>query len=563
MSNRYEITSLIEKDHLGEVFLATDVTLQRKVVYRKFQAGSKKKNKKKKILPASFGQYTGRLCALQHPNLLPIYDIDQNDEGCFMVTQFMEAESLVDRLLRGPLSQVGVHNMVTDLLDAFHSMHGVGVYHGALRSDSVKRLARVRGGHRYLMVDLGLEKISSMLTGRKDVTGDTVLTAPELLDGKGEADARSDLFALGQLCYICLAGGHPMSGSSPEECAELYRHGGMADLKDYVDGVQPDFADWIMALIESDPERRLASASDALAALQKITLNAPMPNVAGLTQAVAEVAAYVPTPISQAVTVFVPPEKSSVVDQFKTLPKNTRLMIGLGAAVLSLLLIIALSTVFRGDGAAASQAQVSSVSHDGPAFLHPVTMVHVLRDGEPYHVNLDSGDTLDWTLINGVPSSSKRLDHKDGTYITSVFTRGDYKEYPMPNAPLQFTANSDSFSPRGAMTDVERGLAEFGDGWDVMLRVPKKHSGPLLVTFYLLVDSCDFKIELKTPDAKEVVNFKVNYAEVGATPGVIKVPLEISEPTPGGFYSIKILSSSQDLTQEFGMGLNAIQVQRP
>ncbi len=328
--------------------MALDVTLQRKVVYRKFQAGSD--TKKKNNLSASFGQYTGRLCTLQHPNLLTIYDIDRNDEGCFMVTQFIEAESLLDRLLQGPLSQVGVHNMVTDLLDAFHSMHGVGLYHGALRSDSVKRLARVRGGHRYLIVDLGLEKISSMLTGRSDVLGDTVLTAPELLDGQGEADARSDLFALGQLCYTCLAGGHPMSGSSPEECAQVYRNAGMPDLKEYADGVQQDFADWIMVLLDSEPERRPASASDALATLQKISLNAPMPNVAGLTQAVAEVAAHEPTPISQSVTVFVPPEKSSVLDQFKSLPKNTRLMIGLGAAVLSLLLVVVLSTVFRGDG---------------------------------------------------------------------------------------------------------------------------------------------------------------------------------------------------------------------
>jgi hypothetical protein len=141
-----------------------------------------------------------------------------------------------------------------------------------------------------------------------------------------------------------------MSGSSPEECAQVYRNAGMPDLKEYADGVQQDFADWIMVLLDSEPERRPASASDALATLQKISLNAPMPNVAGLTQAVAEVAAHEPTPISQSVTVFVPPEKSSVLDQFKSLPKNTRLMIGLGAAVLSLLLVVVLSTVFRGDG---------------------------------------------------------------------------------------------------------------------------------------------------------------------------------------------------------------------
>ena len=570
MSNRYEITSLIEKDRLGQVFLAQDVTLQRKVVYRKFESDSKAKGDQKD-LPASFGQYTGKLCALQHPNLLTIYDIDQNKEGHFMVTQFIEAELLVDRLKQGAMAQVGVHNMVTDLLDAFHAIHGMGLFHGALRSDSVKRLARVRGGHRYLIVDLGLAKISSELSGRTDILGDTVLTAPELLDGVinatggggGQADARSDLFALGQLCYICLAGGHPMSVSSPEECAQMYQNGGMPDLKEFAEGVQPDFGDWIMTLIAADPEQRPASASDAMASLQKITLNAPAPNVAGLTQAVVEVVSLDPAQqiqVSQSVTVSALPEKPGLLSQFKSLPQNTRVMLGVGVAVLSLALIFVFTSVFRGD-ADTSKAGASSASHDGPVFLHPVTTVSSLSGGTPHHVDLDASGTLDWTMGKGA-SFSDREDHNDGTYITSVVTHGDYKEFQMPHAPLQFTGNAAASSPRGAMTDVGRGFAEFGDGWDVMLRVPKKHSGPLLVTFYLFQDGCDFSIDVKMPDSGEVVNLKVNYAEVGSTPGVVQVPLEIIQPAPGQFYLIKILSTSEDLTQEFGMALNAIHIQQ-
>ena len=562
MSNRYEITSLIEKDHVGEVFLAQDITLQRKVVYRKFEVDQKIK-KNRKGHPASFAQYTGRLCALQHPNLLTIYDIDRTEEGYFMVTQFIEAELLVDRLKQGAMAQVGVHNMVSDLLDAFHAIHGVGLFHGALRSDSVKRLARVRGGHRYLIVDLGLEKISSVLGGSSDVLGDTVLMAPELLDsnGGGQPDASSDLFALGQLCYISLAGGHPMSGSSPEECAQMYRNGGMPEIKGYAEGVQLDFADWIMGLIASDPKHRPASVSDAMASLQKITLNAPMPNVAGLTQAVVEVVTGDQTQISQSVTASTELGKPGLLNRFKSLPQNTRVMVGVGATVLSLVLIFFLSSVFRGD-TAASQAIISSASQGGPVFLHPVTKVSNLGVGEPRQVDLDTRDTLDWTLIKGVPSSSDRVDHKDGTYITSVVVHGDYKEFQMPHAPLRFTGNAATSSPRGAMTDVSRGFAQFGDGWDVMLRIPKKHSGPLLVSFYLFQEGCDFSIDVQMPNSGELVNLKVNYAEVGATPGVIKVPLEIIHPVPGKFYLIKILSSSEDLTQEFGMALNAIHIQR-
>ena len=336
----------------------------------------------------------------------------------------------------------------------------------------------------------------------------------------------------------------------------------MPDLKEYAEGVQPDFADWIMGLIASDPEQRPASASDAIASLQKITLNAPAPNVAGLTQAVVAVVPRDPAQqaqISQSVTVSTEPEKSGLLSRFKSLPQNMRVMIGLGVAVLCLALIFVFTSLFRGD-ADASKAGASSASHDGPVFLHLVTTVSGLSGGTPHHVDLDASGTLDWTMSKGA-SFSDRVDHKDGTYITSVVTHGDYKEFQMPHAPLRFTGHAAPSSPCGAMTDVGRGFAEFGDGWDVMLRVPKKHSGPLLVTFYLFQEGCDFSIDVKMPDSGEVVNLKVNYAEVGGTPGVVQVPLEIIHPVPGKFYMIKILSASEDLTQEFAMALNAIHIQ--
>lgn len=552
MSKRYEITSLIEKDHLGEVFMAQDVTLQRKVVFRKFSASSDKEE------PSSFGEYTGKLCALQHPNLLPIYDIDRNDEGHFMVTQFIDAEILGDRLKLGPLSQTGVYNMASDLLDAFHAVHSMGIFHGSLRSDSVKRLPLARGGHRYLIVDLGLDKITAIIGGRANVLADTVLIAPELLDGKAEVNIGSDLFALGQLCYSALAGGHPMTGNSPEQCAALYCEGEMPNIKEYAPELQQDFADWIMSLIMRDPSQRPESTEAAMATLHAITLDAPVPNVPGVTQAVVQVATVVEPQFAQEITVSAEQQEASMGSKLMALPKKTR-MIGAAAAAGLLLLLVILMVSLSGNGAG-SEAEVSG-SREGPVFMYPPQMIHTkVNVDQPTSVDFDGGGSLDWTIVNGAPASSKRVEKKDGSFIISIDARGGFKEFAMPHTLLNYTGDGQMIAPRGSMTDVRRGMAEFGQGWEVMLRIPKKHQGPLKVHLYMLQDRCDFDIEVKGHQTDEVVKFKVTYSEVGAIPGVVKIPLEIPQPIPGGFYSIKVLASSEDLAKKFAMALNAIYI---
>ena len=532
--------------------MAQDVTLQRKVVFRKFSASSDKE------MPSSFGEYTGKLCALQHPNLLPIYDIDRNDEGHFMVTQFIDAEILSDRLKLGPLSQTGVYNMASDLLDAFHAVHSMGIFHGSLRSDSVKRLPLARGGHRYLIVDLGLDKITAIIGSRANVLADTVLIAPELLDGKAEVNIGSDLFALGQLCYSALAGGHPMTGNSPEQCAALYCEGEMPNIKEYAPELQQDFADWIMSLIMRDPSQRPESTEAAMATLHAITLDAPVPNVPGVTQAVVQVATVVEPQFAQEITVSAEQQEASMGSKLMALPKKTR-MIGAAAAAGLLLLLVILMVSLSGNGAG-SEAEVSG-SREGPVFMYPPQMIHTkVNVDQPTSVDFDGGGSLDWTIVNGAPASSKRVEKKDGSFIISIDARGGFKEFAMPHTLLNYTGDGQMIAPRGSMTDVRRGMAEFGQGWEVMLRIPKKHQGPLRVHLYMLQDRCDFDIEVKGHQTDEVVKFKVTYSEVGAIPGVVKIPLEIPQPIPGGFYSIKVLASSEDLAKKFAMALNAIYI---
>jgi serine/threonine protein kinase len=560
MTDRYQIISLLEKDKLGSIYLARDTTLQRKVVYRNFdiKAGDSQ--------PEGFSLYTGKLCALQHPNLLTIYDIATQEDGYFMVSQFLEGESLEERLSRGALNQVGVHNMACDLLDALHSAHSSGLYHGALRTDSIIRLPRVRGGHRYLIVDFGLDRISSMICGKSVFMADPVLMAPELVDGQQEPNEASDLFTLGQLCYISLVGGHPYAGKTPQECAQAYRDGGLPHLNTYVQGVQPEFADWVMWLVSGPVEKRPSTSQQAMEALHRIRLDAPAPNVPGKTQALES-----PQPqpkISATVNVVAntspqKPIKRSLSKSSKPQSKEKRVLLGAVGVVVFLLAILMVVLIFRFDDwrSTKTDKDASATAVEPMVVLGKTQLINqILIKKDPVTIPLDSGKTVDWTVVKGAPASSKRVMMKGGVYIRNIFAVGEFTEF-IESQPM----NSYSFSgvviaPQKAVTNAKKGKAKEGEGWEVAIRVPETHQGPLLVTVFMLQKHCDFDVEVRS--THEINQGGVVRVHVPATtPGLVRIPLRIPNPVPG-YYSIRILAGSVDVAKGFEMGLSAILLER-
>ena len=313
-----------------------------------------------------------------------------------------------------------------------------------------------------------------------------------------------------------------------------------------------------MRLVATDPEQRPATAEEAMKSLHAITMNAPMPNIPGVTQAVVEVAPH--TPPNAQPNVSPPMDVMGAATSQNDAQKRRMMMIG--GVIALLLMIVVCALVFRGGGSEESEDAFSFTSNE-PIFLHPPKMLKTLEsEGGPVPVPLDIETSLDWTIIRGVPSVSERINKEEGSFITSISACGEYKEFAMSDSPIQYSGNGQTVAPHGGMTNVEKGMAEFGQGWEIMLHIPKKHKGAIIVTLYMLQDRCDFDIEVKEHDTNEVVTLSHPYTGVGATPGVVQIPIEIKNPTPGGFYTIKILASSEDVTTEFAMALSAVLVQR-
>jgi len=167
-----------------------------------------------------------------------------------------------------------VHEVVElarQMLDALSLVHSLGEYHGSLTSRSILMTPRARGGYRYVILDMGLAKLASFMEGedaRLKLLADFALLAPELFDG-AESNAQADIYMLGQVVYLCLAGGHPYGGLAAEEAKERHLQG-LPSIQNYNVNVPKELEDWIMKVAAVRPEDRFGSAVEALEALPDI-----------------------------------------------------------------------------------------------------------------------------------------------------------------------------------------------------------------------------------------------------------------------------------------------------
>jgi hypothetical protein len=191
---------------MGEVYRATDTRLDRTVAI--------------KVLPAHLADQPDArqrlerearaVSALNHPNICTLHDIGAQDGIHYLVLEHLEGETLADRLKRGPLSIAEALRHAMQITDALDRAHSHGVIH---RDPKPGNIMITKDGVKVL--DFGLAKMRTLaaaattmtqsLTAAGTLVGTWQYMAPELLEGK-EADARSDIFALGAVFYEMVTG---------------------------------------------------------------------------------------------------------------------------------------------------------------------------------------------------------------------------------------------------------------------------------------------------------------------------------------------------------------------
>jgi serine/threonine protein kinase/Tol biopolymer transport system component len=271
----YEIQSSVGAGGMGEVYRARDTRLDRTVAL--------------KILPAVFSADTDRLhrfqheakvlSSLNHPNVLAIYDVGDQNGVRFLVSEFLEGQSLRETLATGTLSPRRLIEYALDIAKGLAAAHEKGIVHRDLKPDNVfiTRDGRVK------VLDFGLAKQipepasqeSATMTGAVPTIPGTVMgtvgyMSPEQVRGL-PLDHRSDIFSFGAVLYEMASGNRAFRGDSSVETMNAILKEEVAELSESSTHVSPGLERIIRRCLEKNPERRFQSASDLAFALDTLS----------------------------------------------------------------------------------------------------------------------------------------------------------------------------------------------------------------------------------------------------------------------------------------------------
>jgi formylglycine-generating enzyme required for sulfatase activity len=208
---RYRVVGLLGEGGFGRVYLAHDDELDRPVAV-------KVPNRQRMGRPEDVQAYLDEarvLAGLDHPNIVPVYDLGRTDDGsCFVVSKLVEGCDLAARLKQGHLPHAEAAQLVAAVADALHHAHRKGLVH---RDIKPANLLIAPDGKPYV-ADFGLA-LKEVDFGKGGGLGGTPLyMSPEQARGEGHrVDGRSDIFSLGVVFYELLVGRRPFKGSSCEE----------------------------------------------------------------------------------------------------------------------------------------------------------------------------------------------------------------------------------------------------------------------------------------------------------------------------------------------------------
>jgi Tol biopolymer transport system component/predicted Ser/Thr protein kinase len=217
----YEILSSIGAGGMGEVYRARDTRLDRIVAIKVLPAHLADRSE----LRERFEREARTIASLNHPHICTLHDIGQQDGTDYLVMEYLEGETLAQRLFKGPLPLDQVLQYVIEIADALDKAHRKGVTHRDLKPGNIMI---TKSGTKLL--DFGLAKLkqevapanvrlsqlptaSDPLTAQGTIVGTLQYMAPEQLEGK-EVDARTDIFAFGAVVYEMATGRRAFEGKS-------------------------------------------------------------------------------------------------------------------------------------------------------------------------------------------------------------------------------------------------------------------------------------------------------------------------------------------------------------
>ncbi len=273
---RYEMVRVIGSGGMGRVYLARDTQLLRSVALKLLAPGATRDARNLQ----RFEQEARAVSALNHPNILTVYEFGKLEGEYYIASEYVEGETLKKRLAKGKLEIAETTDISIQIVSALAAAHAQGIVHRDIKPDNLI----LRSDGIVKLLDFGIAKLnaaaiegqegrhlsgpglSTSQTGH--VVGTVRYMSPEQARGK-PLDGRSDLFSLGIVMYEMATGKQAFRGeTSSDVIAEILKEE-PASLNAELPDLQPSFEAIVVRAIRKNPEDRYPSAGEMLADLRE------------------------------------------------------------------------------------------------------------------------------------------------------------------------------------------------------------------------------------------------------------------------------------------------------
>lgn len=279
--SRYRILDKIGEGGMGEVFLAQDTSLERRVALKFLPQEMRVDTVARK----RFLREAKSAATLHHPHICVVHEAGEVDGAPFIVMEYVEGESLKERLARGPLPLEQALRLAAEMAEALAEAHARQIIHRDLKPANVML---TRAGHVKVM-DFGLAKrllsAGQMSTEEETLTeltqagttlGTLAYMSPEQLQGQS-ADHRSDIFSFGVMLYEMLTGIHPFRRNVGMATAAAILSEDPAPLAPHAPEIPEELAELVSEMLAKVPAQRIQAMSAIHKRLGRIFLQVARP----------------------------------------------------------------------------------------------------------------------------------------------------------------------------------------------------------------------------------------------------------------------------------------------
>jgi serine/threonine protein kinase len=281
---RYKIRSAIGKGGMGEVFLAEDTELERLIAL--------------KVLPEDLANDAERMrrfvqeaksaSALNHPNIITIYEIGKTDKTNFIATEYIEGETLHNHLKSSRMNLKSFLDVAVQVASALDAAHRAGIVHRDIKPENIM----IRPDGLVKILDFGIAKLiekrnelveaeaaTAIKAGTQDglIIGTASYMSPEQARGK-DIDARSDIFSFGVVLYEMLTGKQPFEGESAIDTISSIIHKEPVPLNQITSDVPRELQHIVEKSLRKDREERYQTAKDLLIDLKDVRQDLQLQN---------------------------------------------------------------------------------------------------------------------------------------------------------------------------------------------------------------------------------------------------------------------------------------------